>query len=149
MTTELLLPERLAKKSKPFGTREIKKEAAEPETAKLPVPTGWRILIMPYNPPKISKGGIAIPDEVHERERLSTNVGLVMAVGPLAYKDHAKFGDPNNPNAPWNPWCQEKDWVLFGRYAGSRFKIDGGELRLLNDDEILAVIEDPSHLVHI
>lgn len=139
-TTGLLLPERLAKKK----AHELKKA----ETAKLPAPTGWRILIMPYIPPKVSKGGIEIPDEVHERERLAINVGLVMAIGPLAYRDKSKFGNPNDENEKWQPWCKEKDWVLFGKYAGSRFKIDGGELRLLNDDEILAVIEDPSHLVH-
>jgi co-chaperonin GroES (HSP10) len=136
--TGLLLPEHLAKK-----------KVAEPkktETTKLPTPTGWRILIMPYTPPKVSKGGIELPDEVHERERLAINVGLVMAVGPLAYKDRSKFGNPDESIGV--PWCKEKDWVLFGKYAGSRFKIDGGELRLLNDDEILAVIEDPSHLVH-
>ena len=133
MTTKgLLLPERLANRPK--------KE--ETETAKLPTPTGWRILIMPFTPPKVTKGGVEIPDEVHERERLAINVGLVMEVGPLAYKDASKFGDSPQP------WRKKKDWVLFGKYAGSRFKIDGGELRLLNDDEILAVVEDPSHLVH-
>lgn len=139
-TTGLLLPEHL-----------VKKKLLEPEkteTAKLPIPTGWRILIMPYIPPKVSKGGVEIPDEVHERERLAINVGLVMAVGPLAYKDRNKFGNQDDKNENWDPWCKEKDWVIFGKYAGSRFKIDGGELRLLNDDEILAVIEDPSHLVH-
>tara|TARA_R110000765_G_scaffold238016_1_gene340691 strand:+ start:232 stop:627 length:396 start_codon:yes stop_codon:yes gene_type:complete len=123
-------------------------ESEKTETAKLPIPTGWRILIMPYIPPKVSKGGVEIPDEVHERERLAINVGLVMAVGPLAYKDRNKFGNQDDKNENWDPWCKEKDWVIFGKYAGSRFKIDGGELRLLNDDEILAVIEDPSHLVH-
>ena len=139
-TTGLLLPEHLAKKKV--------LESEKTETAKLPIPTGWRILIMPYIPPKVSKGGVEIPDEVHERERLAINVGLVMAVGPLAYKDRNKFGNHNDKNENWDPWCKEKDWVIFGKYAGSRFKIDGGELRLLNDDEILAVIEDPSHLVH-
>ena len=139
-TTGLLLPERLVAKRVP--------ESKKAETAKLPTPTGWRILIMPYTPPKISKGGIELPDEVHERERLAVNVGLVMAVGPLAYKDRKKFGNPDQPDEPvGNPWCKEKDWVLFGKYAGSRFKIDGGELRLLNDDEILGIVEDPSHLI--
>jgi co-chaperonin GroES (HSP10) len=71
-----------------------------------------------------------------------------MAVGPLAYKDRNKFGNPDDPSEEWKPWCKEKDWVIFGKYAGSRFKIDGGELRLLNDDEILAVVEDPSYLVY-
>jgi co-chaperonin GroES (HSP10) len=140
-TTGLLLPERLAKKKA--------LESKKAETAKLPTPTGWRILIMPYIPPRVSKGGIELPDEVHERERLAINVGLVMALGPLAYKDKSKFATSQDRGGGWTPWCKEKDWVLFGKYAGSRFKIDGGELRLLNDDEILAVIEDPSHLVHI
>jgi co-chaperonin GroES (HSP10) len=133
MTTGLLLPERLAKQKVA--------EEAKAEHEKLPKPTGWRILIMPYTPPKVTKGGIEIPDEIHERERLAINVGLDLSVGSLAYKDESKFGGEA-------PWCEEKDWVLFGKYAGSRFKIDGGELRLLNDDEILAVIEDPSHIVH-
>ena len=144
-----MLPERLArqKNQKPFGKKKVTEPKVESETAKLPTPTGWRILVMPYVPPKVSKGGIEIPDEVHERERVATNVGLVMAVGPLAYKDINKFGGSKAGSQP-KAWCKEKDWILFGKYAGSRFGIDGGELRLLNDDEVLAVIDDPSHIVH-
>ena len=63
-----------------------------------------------------------------------------MKIGPDAYKDKARF--------PEGPWCKEKDWVLFAKYAGSRIKIDGGELRLLNDDEVLAVVEDPEDILH-
>ena len=140
MTTALLLPERLAKQKAA--------EEAKTEHDKLPKPTGWRILIMPYNPPTKTKGGVELPDEVHERERIATVAGLVLAVGPLAYKDSSKFSNPTDPDAEWEPWGKEKDWILFSRYAGSRFKIDGGELRILNDDEVLAVIDDPSHLVH-
>ena len=132
-TSALLLPERFHQKNK--------RKTEEKGTAKLPAPTGWRILIMPYTPPKITEGGIELPDETHERERLAVNVGLVMAVGPLAYKDENKFGGTE-------PWCKEKDWIIFSRYAGSRIRIDGGELRLLNDDEVLAVVDDPSHLVY-
>ena len=144
MTKALFLPDHLIKKRE--EEKKIKEE--KEETAKLPQPVGWRILIMPYNPPKKTAGGVELPDEVHERERLATVVGLVMAVGPLAYKDPEKFGNPSDPTENWEPWCKEKDWVLFGMYAGSRFKIDGGELRLLNDDEILAVIDDPSFINH-
>ena len=46
-------------------------------------------------------------------------------------------------------WCKQGDWVIFGRYAGSRFKIEGGEVRLLNDDEILATIADPADIIHV
>ena len=63
-------------------------------------------------------------------------------MGPLAFKDKEKFGES------FHPWCKEKDWVIFGRYAGSRFKIDGGEVRLLNDDEILATISNPEDILH-
>ena len=50
--------------------------------------------------------------------------------------------------APEGPWCKKGDWVIFARYAGSRIQIDGGEVRLLNDDEILATIENPEDIFH-
>ena len=62
-------------------------------------------------------------------------------VGPDAYKDTNRF--------PEGPWCKEKDWVIFGRYAGSRLSIEGGEIRILNDDEILATIENPEDILHL
>ena len=102
---------------------------------KLPSPTGYRILILPFSQKAVTKGGIALAESYVEKERLSTNVGYVVSVGPDAYKDKNKF--------PNGAWCQEKDWVIFGRYAGARIKIEGGDLRLLNDDEILAVINNP------
>ena len=46
------------------------------------------------------------------------------------------------------PWCKKNDWVIFARYAGSRLKIEGGELRILNEDEVLGTIDDPTYLVH-
>tara|TARA_R100001443_G_scaffold24201_3_gene36392 strand:- start:8334 stop:8801 length:468 start_codon:yes stop_codon:yes gene_type:complete len=101
----------------------------------LPSPTGYRILILPFSQKAMTKGGIALAESYVEKERLSTNVGYVVSVGPDAYKDKNKF--------PNGAWCQEKDWVIFGRYAGARIKIEGGDLRLLNDDEILAVINNP------
>jgi co-chaperonin GroES (HSP10) len=98
---------------------------------RMPSPTGWRILIL---------GGIFLPDEVQEKSQISTQLGYVLKVGPLAYKDESKFPD--------GPWCQEKQWVMFARYAGSRFQIDGGEVRILNDDEVLATILDPEDIHH-
>ena len=101
---------------------------------RMPKPTGWRILILPYTIPK-KKNLINFEYETIERTQLATNVGYVVELGPDAYRDENKFPD--------GAWCKKGDWVLFGRYAGSRFKIDGAEPRLLNDDEILAVIHDP------
>ncbi len=92
---------------------------------------------------KQTTGGIIVPDEIREREAVATVCGYVLRVGPLAYQDSNKFGEDATP------WCQEKDWVLFGRYAGSRFKIEGGEVRILNDDEIIARINSPDDILHL
>ena len=107
---------------------------------RMPQPTGWRILILPYRGRGKTEGGILLPDKLVDESQISTQVGYVLKVGPLAYKDSEKF--------PAGPWCVEKDWVMFARYAGSRFKIDGGEVRILNDDEILAKIMDPEDVLH-
>ena len=108
---------------------------------RMPAPTGWRILILPYQGKSKTAGGIFLPSEVQEKSNISTQVGYVLKVGPLAYKDTDKF--------PSGPWCEEKQWVMFARYAGSRFQIDGGEVRILNDDEILATIMDPEDIHHL
>ena len=110
------------------------------ETAKLPQPTGWRILVLPFKGKKKSKGGVYFSDEQIERQQLATVCGNILAMGPDCYKDKDKF--------PRGPWCKKGDWVIFARYAGSRFKIEGGEVRLLNDDEIIATIKDPEDIVH-
>jgi co-chaperonin GroES (HSP10) len=60
--------------------------------------------------------------------------------GPDIYNDKEKF--------PEGPWCKKGDWVIFARYAGSRIQIDGGEVRLLNDDEVLATIDNPEDILH-
>jgi co-chaperonin GroES (HSP10) len=61
-------------------------------------------------------------------------------MGDLCYQDKDKF--------PKGPWCKLNSWVIFSRYAGSRFKIDGGEVRILNDDEVIANITDPNNILH-
>jgi len=107
---------------------------------RLPNPTGWRLLILPYRGKGKSQGGVLLPDAVVDRESVATVCGYVLKVGPLAYEDRKKF--------PSGPWCREKDWIIFGRYAGARFKIDGGEVRVLNDDDVIAVIQDPEDILH-
>lgn len=107
---------------------------------RMPNPTGWRILVLPYRGKGKTEGGIFLPDSAVEQQKISTQVGYVLKVGPLAYQDSEKF--------PSGPWCAEKEWVMFARYAGSRFAIDGGEVRILNDDEILARINEPEDILH-
>lgn len=107
----------------------------------LPKATGWRVIVLPYRGARKTKGGIELADQTLERQQLTTTCAYVLAVGPLAYKDEVKF--------PTGPWCKEGDWIIFGRYAGARMAIDGGEIRILNDDEILATINDPEDILHM
>ena len=111
---------------------------------RLPQPTGWRILVMPYQGKATTNGGILLPDEVLKREQIATVVAYVLKVGPLAYKEPSKFGESSN-----EPWCKEGDWVCIGRYAGSRFRIDGGEIRIINDDEVIATILEPGDVMNV
>ena len=118
-----------------------KKSRKKPlEEMSLPKPTGWRIIVLPYKAKEKTKGGIILSDKTVTESQIATNCGLVMDIGPDAYSDKDKF--------PNGPWCKKKDWVLFARYAGSRIYIDGGEIRVLNDDEILGTIEDPEDILH-
>ena len=110
------------------------------EKPKLPKPTGWRLLVLPFKMKEKTKGGLVLAETTLEKQQVASQVGLVMAMGPQCYKDKERY--------PEGPWCKEKDWVMFARYAGSRIKIEGGEMRLLNDDEILATIDSPEDILH-
>ena len=106
---------------------------------RMPAPSGWRILVLPYRGKGVTEGGIQLVKETMDRESLSTVVAYVLKVGPLAYKETEKYGN--------KPWCQEKDWVLIGRYAGSRFRLeDDHEVRIINDDDIIGTILDPDDI---
>ena len=115
----------------------------KPLAERLPQPTGWRVLVMPYQGASKTHGGLYIPDEIRDREAIATVVAYVLKIGPLAYKDPDKFGPGSRP------WCKEGQWVCIGRYSGSRFKIDGGEVRIINDDEVIATILEPDDIKHV
>ncbi|MEC8489856.1 MAG: co-chaperone GroES family protein [Pseudomonadota bacterium] len=136
MTQRLIVPDYVV------AQKQAKKKA-EDKSAKerVPNPTGWRVLVMPYKGREKTVGGVYVPDETRDRESVATVVAYVIKVGPLAYKDPDKFG------AECEPWCKEGDWVCIGRYAGSRFKLDGGEVRIINDDEVIATILDPEDII--
>ena len=110
------------------------------EEPKLPKPTGWRLLVLPFKMKETTKGGLHLAETTLEKQQVASQVGLVMAMGSQCYKDKERY--------PEGPWCKEKDWIMFARYAGSRIKIDGGEMRLLNDDEVLATIDSPEDILH-
>ena len=115
-------------------------EKYKEETEKLPKPTGWRILVLPFKMKEKTKGGVIMANTSLERQQLAAQCANVLAVGPDAYRDKDRY--------PQGPWCKVGDWIIFARYAGSRIRIEGGEVRLLNDDEILATIKNPEDLLH-
>ena len=131
----LIVPEYILEQRK---AKEAAEKTASEKSLKerVPQPTGWRVLVMPYMGKEKTESGIFIADHAREREGRATVVAYVLKVGPLAYKDPDKFGE----NA--EPWCKEGDWVCMGRYSGSRFQIEGGEVRIINDDEVIATIVD-------
>ena len=108
---------------------------------RMPQPTGWRILILPYAGKGVTDGGIQLVQSTVDQQRLSTVVGYVVKMGPDCYKDKSKFD---------GPWCEEKQWVLIGRYAGARFKLgDESECRIINDDVVIATILDPTDILAV
>lgn len=102
----------------------------------LPEPSGYRILIALPEVKTKTDGGIIRPDELIAKEQQASVIGFVLKMGPDCYKDSARF--------PTGPWCKEGDWILFRSYAGSKIRIHGKDFRLINDDTVEAVVEDPS-----
>ena len=107
----------------------------------LPVPTGYHILIGLPEIEEKTEGGIIKAKSTISIEETASVVGFVISMGPDCYKDEKRF--------PNGPWCKEGDWVCIGRYAGARFKIDGGEVRIINDDEVIATILEPDDIKHV
>ena len=114
-------------------------EKKKNEVEKIPQPSGWRMVLFPLKLQGKTKGGVLLTDDTVTESQVTTNICKVLKIGPECYKDKEKF--------PSGPWCKEGDWVLITRYAGSRIRIDGGELRIINDDEILAVVDDPRDIL--
>ena len=115
-------------------------EKYKEETDKLPKPTGWRIIVLPFRMDEKTKGGIFMGQDTLDKQQVASQCGNVLAMGPQCYKDRERY--------PNGPWCKKGDWVIFARYAGSRIQIEGGEIRLLNEDEILATVKNPEDILH-
>ena len=110
-------------------------ELDEETTRKLPEPKAYKLLIAIPKLEEKTQGGVIIPDKLKGLEQTASIVGLVIALGDAAYKDAEKFPD--------GPYCKEGDFVIFRSYSGTRFKLRGEEFRLINDDTVEAVVDDP------
>jgi len=131
--SEIVLPDYLA------AEKVVAVAAAEATTEQvarqLPDPCGYKMLV---SLPKIEErydSGLVKADSVVRNDEIATVIGFVIKMGPDCYKDKDKF--------PTGPYCKEGDFVLMRAYAGTRFKLHNVELRLMNDDSIEGVVQDP------
>ena len=103
--------------------------------SQLPEPKGYKLLIALPEVEETTVGGIIKSVQTQHEENIATIVGWVMSMGPDAYANFSRF--------PSGPYCQVGDWVLFRAFSGTRIKIHGREFRIINDDTVEAVVEDP------
>jgi co-chaperonin GroES (HSP10) len=110
-------------------------ETAEQKAKQLPDPSGYRILCAIPEIENRYDSGIVKADITMHHEELLTTVLFVIKMGPDCYKDPSRF--------PSGPWCKEGDFILVRPHAGTRVKIHGREFRIINDDSVEGVVEDP------
>lgn len=115
------------------GVESTDKEARNAH--QLPDPKGYKILISLPEPEESTEGGILKAQQTIEREEVGSIVGFVMKLGADAYQDEKRF--------PNGPYCKEGDFIIMRSYSGTRFLVHGKEFRLINDDSVEAVVEDP------
>ena len=102
----------------------------------LPKAVGWKILCtLPPADETFENSSVLKPELVKKQEEFTTTVLFVVDVGPDAYKDADKY--------PSGPWCKPGDFILVRAYAGTRLKVYGTEFRLINDDQVEGVVDDP------
>lgn len=121
---------------KPQVVGAVNLEATNAEKAKqLPKPSGYRILCAIPEVEKEYDSGLLKADTTLHYEELLTTVLWVIDLGPDCYKDEKRF--------PSGPWCKKGDFVLVRPNAGTRLVIHGREFRLINDDSVEGVVDDP------
>ena len=118
----------------------LEEESAE-KAKQLPEPKGYKILIAMPGAEGMTEGGIIKAAVTRQLEEVGAMYGMVLKLGPDAYADKKRF--------PNGPYCKEGELILMRSYSGTRFKIHGKEFRLINDDSVEAVIDDPRGLEKI
>ena len=110
-------------------------ETSEEKARQVPDPSGYRILCGIPNIEDKYDSGIVKADVTMQHEELLTTVLFVIKMGPDCYKDEKRF--------PTGPWCKVGDFILVRPHAGTRLKIHGREFRIINDDSVEGVVQDP------
>jgi co-chaperonin GroES (HSP10) len=110
-------------------------KSQEDKASQLPNPSGYRILCAIPEVEKEFDSGIAKPDSLIRTDELLTTVLFVVKMGPDCYNDKERF--------PTGPWCKQGDFILVRPNAGTRLVIHGREFRIINDDSVEAIVDDP------
>lgn len=114
----------------------ILNKSTEEKAKQLPRPKGYKILVtLPPVEEEIGESGLIKSAQTIHYEQLLTNVLFVVDMGEMCYSDKERF--------PSGPWCKKGDFIMCRANTGTRFKIHGTEFRLINDDSVEAVVEDP------
>ena len=121
--------------SKAVDLGAVLNNSAEEKARQLPEPKGYRILCAIPEAEKEYDSGLIKADETVRTDELLTTVLFVVKMGPDCYKDETRF--------PSGAWCKEGDFILVRPNAGTRLVIHGRELRIINDDSVEAVVQDP------
>ena len=115
---------------------EHQEEAQEKLDGLIPKPVGYRLLIALPNVDETFGGEIVKATKTLRDDYILSTIGLVLDMGEQAYSDKDRF--------PTGPWCKQGDYVMFRANTGTRFKVGQQEYRLMNDDSIEAIVDDPS-----
>ena len=120
---------------KPISSKKEEAPVEEQKPTQLPEVRGYRILCAVPNVDEKYESGLIKADKTKHIEEHSTVVLFVIKLGDMAYQDKDRF--------PTGPWCKEGDFVITRAYSGTRIKIHGREFRIINDDTVEAVVDDP------
>ena len=127
--------------TEPAKDTQPKEVEATDKAKQLPVPKGYKILIALPDIEETTKGGIIKASETRRVEEVGSIVGFVLEMGDDCYQDKNRF--------PNGPYCEKGDWIIMRSYSGTRFMVHGKEFRLINDDSVEAVVEDPRGIVKV
>ena len=119
----------------PEGEISTLPETAEEKAKQLPRPSGYRILCAIPEIDHEYESGTVKADITMQHEEILSTVLFVMAMGPDCFKDEKRF--------PTGPWCKVGDFVLVRPHSGTRLKIHGSEFRIINDDSVEGIVDDP------
>ena len=127
--------------NKPAKNIQQKTVEAKDKAKQLPIPKGYKILIALPDIEETTKGGIIKASETRRVEEVGSIVGFVLEMGDDCYKDENRF--------PNGPYCEKGDWIIMRSYSGTRLMVHGKEFRLINDDSVEAVVQDPRGIVKV